>query len=42
MRRGCLGAYPALVLNEWCAGIDLPTKVAHWGTKELLPDRLEG
>lgn len=28
MRRGSLGAYPALVLNEWCAGIDLPTEVA--------------
>ncbi|KAM0351069.1 hypothetical protein ACHAPU_002850 [Fusarium lateritium] len=27
MRRGSLGAYPALVLNEWCAGIDLPTEV---------------
>ncbi|RMJ02434.1 hypothetical protein CDV36_015302 [Fusarium kuroshium] len=28
MRRGSLGAYPALVLNEWCGGIDLPTEVA--------------
>ncbi|KAK6713516.1 hypothetical protein SNK04_004482 [Fusarium graminearum] len=28
MRRGSLGAYPALVNNEWCYGIDLPEEVA--------------
>ncbi|KAH7147700.1 isoprenoid synthase domain-containing protein [Fusarium sp. MPI-SDFR-AT-0072] len=28
MRRGSLGAYPALVNNEWAYGIDLPEEVA--------------
>ncbi|KAF4986367.1 hypothetical protein FDECE_15995 [Fusarium decemcellulare] len=28
MRRGSLGAYPALVTIEWCYGIDLPEEVA--------------
>ena len=30
MRRGSLGAYPALVNNKWCYGIDLPEEVADY------------